>query len=66
MRDGVVTIGDVPTGLAPGHTRLLTALKEAVQVLQGNHAKKRVLRRAVTFNDLVDLGLITADEVPME
>jgi hypothetical protein len=37
-----------------------------VQVLQGNHTRRNVARRAVTFQDLVDLGVITADEVPGE
>jgi hypothetical protein len=66
MRDGVVTIPDVPQDLPTGHGWLLRALREAVQVLQGNHTRRNVSRRAVTFQDLVDLGVITADEVPGE
>jgi hypothetical protein len=61
MRSGVVIIPDVPQGLAASHTELLIKMKQALEVLQGSQLKPKVERRAATFQDLVDLGLITQD-----
>ena len=62
----MVIIPDVPTGLSASHTELLIKMKQALEVLQGTQLKPKVARRAATFQDLVDLALITEDEVPRE
>jgi hypothetical protein len=66
MRSGVVIIPDVPQGLAASHTELLIKMKQALEILQGSQLRPKIERRAATFQDLVDLALITQDEVPRE
>lgn len=41
----------------------LQALKEAVEILA--RQRGRVLDSAVTFQDLIDMGVITPDQVPL-
>lgn len=52
-----------PTENALGLVRSVSALKEAVEVILGRRSSMRD-DRAVTFQDLVDLGLITEDQIP--
>lgn len=48
------------------HQEALLSLKEAVEVLtrQRQRSSEQIGIAAVTFNDLVSLGLITRDQIP--
>jgi hypothetical protein len=46
------------------HQEALIALKETVEVLARQRRTDQVASSAVTFNDLVALGLIQRDEIP--
>lgn len=53
MRDGAVTIPDVPGGFTEGVYGFLSRLKEAVEVLQGTHGRAPEARRAPTLAEAV-------------
>ncbi len=53
-----------PQATIPSHQETLTAMKEVVDILAGQRRDDLVGRKAVTWDDLVALGLIQQDQVP--
>jgi hypothetical protein len=58
--------GSIPDPMLnlPSHQDTLTALKQAVEVLTRQRRVEQVKASAVTWNDLLALGLIQEDQVP--
>jgi hypothetical protein len=56
-------LGRVPTNLEHEHTKLLMSMKETIEVIAGRRGSD-YLDKAVTYRDLVNLGLITESQVP--
>lgn len=52
MRDGVVIIPDVPSGISEDHAKFLQRIKESLEVLQGSHARSKESRRAATYGEI--------------
>jgi hypothetical protein len=48
----------------PSHQETLTAIKDAVEVLTRQRKVEQVRSSAVTWNDLLALGLVQEDQVP--
>lgn len=44
--------------------RVLLALKESVEIRENNLPKGNIRNKNVTYQDLIDLGLITKDQLP--
>jgi hypothetical protein len=57
-------IGDVPTGLPPGLSEFLQALKENQEILIGQRKRGAVASRATLNQDLIDMGVITKEDLP--
>lgn len=62
MSIGFRSIPEPPPG-TPGYDTMM-AIKENLEILLGLRKRGSVLKRAARFEDLVDLELITDDEVP--
>lgn len=56
--------GAVPSGLSPGLNRFLQAIKENQDILIGHRKRGGTRSRSVRFQDLIDLGLITEEDLP--
>ncbi len=57
-------LSEVPTGLKPGLVSFLQGVKEDLEILIGRRKRGEVKSRAVLFQDLIDLGLITEEDLP--
>ena len=43
---------------------VLLAIKESIEIRENNLPKGNIRNKNVTYQDLIDLGLITKDELP--
>lgn len=53
----------MPDNTVEGNRQTLLALKEAVEILT-RQARGDIRSSAVTWNDLIDTGVVAADQVP--
>lgn len=58
------TVPDIPRDVSPDMDRLLRAVKTHIETREGllNQAAATYLQANVTFQDLIDMGIITASE----
>lgn len=53
-----------PQASIPSHHEAILALKEAVEVITRQRRREQIALSAVTWNDLVALGVIERDQIP--